>query len=80
MARPGYRTSRTENAELWSCFHGMRSETVPEYKIISGGNIEGPDIFPPGFPGEFHETGIQVPEAGRVWEPVQIREHTTVSP
>ena len=75
-----YRASCTENAELWSSFHGMRSEAVPEYKIISGGSFEGPDIFPPGFPGEFHETGIQVPESGRVWEPVQIREHTTVRP
>ena len=75
-----YRASRTEHAELWSRFHGMRSAPIPEYKIISGCNFEGPDIFPPGFPEEFHETGILVPEAGKVCEPAQIREHTTVRP
>ena len=75
-----YRASRTENAVLWGNFHGMSGDTVPKFKIISGGDFQASDIYPPGFRGEFHETGIQVPEVGRAWEPVQIREHATVRP
>ena len=75
-----YRVSRTETAELWGKFHSMGGEAVPEYKIICGGDFTAANIYPPGFHGEFHETGLQVPEAGRVWNPVRIREHATVSP
>ena len=75
-----YRTSRTEHADQWGQFSGMSSEAVPEYKIIRGGEFQAVDIFVPGFPDEFHDTGIQLPEPGRVWKAVQIREHTTVSP
>ena len=75
-----YRASRTENAELWGQFLGISGEAVPEYKIICGGEFQGAGIYPPGFRGEFHETGIQLPEAGRVWSPVQIRDHATVRP
>ena len=75
-----YRTSRTENAELWGQFLGMSGEGVPEYKIILGGEFQAPDIYPPGFRGEFHDTGIPLPESGRVWNPVQIREYATVRP
>ena len=75
-----YRASRTENGELWSQFLGMSGEAVPEYKIISGGAFHAADFFQPGFRGEFHETGFKVTETGRVWNPVQIREHATVCP
>ena len=74
-----YRASRTENGEQWGQFPSMRGEVVPEYKIISGGEFQA-DIGLPGFGGEFHETGIQLPEPGRVWNPVEIREHATVYP
>lgn len=75
-----YRASRTENAEQWRQFLDMRREAVSEYKIISGGEFEAADIDPLGFPEELHETGIQIPQPGRVWNPVQIREHATVCP
>ena len=75
-----YRASRKENPELWDQFYSMSGETVPKYKIIGGGAFSAPDIYPPGLPGEFHDTGIQIPEAGRVWNPAQIREHATVYP
>ena len=72
-----YQASRTENAELWGQFHGMGGEAIPDYGIIGGGEFRA-DINLPGFHGEFHETGIQLPEPGRVWKPVQIQEHVTV--
>ena len=75
-----YRASRRENAELWGQFSSMSEEAVLEYEIIRGGEFPAVDIDLPGFPGEFHDTGIQLPESGRVQNPVQIREHTTVCP
>ena len=75
-----YRASRTENAELWGHFLGMSGEAVPEYKIICGGEFQGTEISLPGFHGEFHETGIPLPKAGRAWNPVQIHEHAAVRP
>ena len=75
-----YRTSRKENAELWGRFAGMSGETVPEYEIVGGGEFQGAEIGLPGFRDEFHDTGIQLPEAGRNWNPVQKDEHATVAP
>lgn len=73
------RASRTENAELWGQFLGVSNEAVPEYKIIGGGEFQA-EINLPGFHGEFHDTGIQLPETGKVWNPVQIHDHATVCP
>lgn len=75
-----YRTSCAETPELWGGFHAMSGEAAPEYQIICGGEFQAADIYPPGFRGQFHETGISLPEAGRVWNPVQIREHAIVGP
>ena len=74
-----YRASRTENAELWGQFLGVRNGAVPEYKIIGGGEFQA-EINLPGFHGEFHDTGIQLPETGKVWNPVQIHDHATIRP
>ena len=75
-----YRTSRTESAELWGQFLGMRDTGDPEYKIFSGGEFQATEFYSPGFPDEFHDTGIPLPKPGRVWKPVQIREHAIVCP
>ena len=75
-----YRTSRTENTELWGQFVGMSGKAAPEYKIICGGEFQASEIYSPGFPDEFHDTGIQVPTPGRVWKPVKIWEHAIVRP
>ncbi len=74
-----YRTSRTENAKEWDRFSSMEGEAIPEYKIVGGWEFSG-HISPMGFGGEFHDTGIQIPVPGKVWNPVQIREHATVRP
>lgn len=75
-----YRTSRTANTELWDQFVGMSDKAIPEYKILSGGEFQAAEIYSPGFPDEFHNTGIQIPKPGRVWKPVKIREHATIGP
>ena len=75
-----YQESRIENAELWNNFFVMRSHAIPNYKIMRRAEFGAPDINPVGLGGEFHETGIQMPQAGRVWDATETKEHATVTP
>lgn len=73
-----YRTSCQVEEENWGSFLGFGDRGVEDYELIGGGEFDGAAIEPMGFDGEFHETGIQVPESGRVWNPVQIEEEFVV--
>ena len=73
-----YRTSCQIEKEKWGSFMGFGDREVAEYDLIGGGEFGGVNIEPIGFGGEFHETGIQIPEPGRVWNPVQIDEEAMV--
>ena len=73
-----YRTSCRIEEKKWGSFLGLRDRGGTDYELIGGGEFSGVDIEPMGFDGEFHETGIQVPEPGRVWNPVQIEEEVMV--
>ena len=73
-----YRTSYRIEEAKWGSFLGFGDRGVADYKVIGGGEFGGADIEPLGFGGEFHETGIQIPEPGRVWNPVQIEEEAMV--
>ena len=70
--REQYRTSCQIEEEKWGSFLGFGDWGVADYALIGGGEFGGADIEPMGLGGEFHDTGIQVPEPGRVWNPVQI--------
>ena len=73
-----YRTSCRSAAQRWDSFSAFGELSVADYEAIGGGEFEGADIDPMGFGGEFHETGIPIPEPGKVWKPVQIEEAATV--
>ena len=73
-----YRTSCQIEEEKWGSFLDFGDRGVADYELIGGGEFRGADIEPMGFGGEFHETGIQIPEPGRAWSPVQIEEEAMV--
>ena len=73
-----YKTSCEIEEEKWGRFLGFGDWRVADYDLIRGGEFRGADIEPMGFGGEFHETGIQLPQPGQVWTPVQIEEEATV--
>ena len=73
-----YRTSCQIEKEKWGSFLGFGDRGVADYKPIGGGEFGSADIQPMGFGGEFHETGIRIPEPDRVWNPVQIAEEAIV--
>ena len=73
-----YRTGCQIEEEKWGSFLGFSDRGVADYALIGGGEFGGADIEPMGLGGEFHDTGIQVPEPSRVWNPVQIEEQAVV--
>ena len=73
-----YKTSCEIEEEKWGRFLGSGDWEVADYELIHGWEFHGADIEPMGFGGEFHETGIQVPQPGQDWNPVQIEEEATV--
>ena len=73
-----YRASYRDGGEKWDTFRGIGDLPVAENEIIGGGEFEGADIDPIGFSGEFHETGIALPEPGRIWKAVRLDEEATV--
>ena len=73
-----FRESYRERPEAWERFVGFARSDVADYEVVGGGAFQGAEIDPMGFGGEFHETGIPMPEPGRKWEPVRIEEAATV--
>ncbi|MXY52060.1 MAG: hypothetical protein F4Y86_05970 [Gammaproteobacteria bacterium] len=73
-----FRRSYQTAGQGWESFSGFGDSGVADYEAIGGGEFEGVDIDPMGFGGEFHETGILIPEPGKDWRPVQIEEAPTV--
>ena len=68
--------NRTDK-EKWDTLQHFSDQGVADYKVVGGGEFVA-DIMPLDFEGEFHETGIQIPEPSRVWNPVQISERAIV--
>ena len=73
-----HRASYRNDEEKWEGFFGVRDLPVADYEVIGGGEFEGADIEPMGFGGEFHDTGIALPQPGRTWKPVRLEEGATV--
>ena len=73
-----YRASYRNDGEKWDRFLGIENLPVADYEIIGGGEFEGADIDPMGFGGEFHDTGIALPEPDRTWKAVRLKEGATV--
>ena len=72
-----YRASYRTDKGKWDTFRHFSDRGVADYKVVRGGEFVA-DVVPLGLEGEFHETGIQIPEPGRLWKPEQIAETTIV--
>ena len=74
-----YRNSRKVNKDLWDAFASVELAQLMSPQGSWGAEFTNANIDPMGLPGGAHETGIQIPEPGKPWQPVQISEAWVVS-
>ena len=69
-----YAASRRTNNKEWQAFGRSLDGRPTDHHAVGGGSLVKADIEPMGLPGEFHDTGIKMPEPGKVWRAVQVAE------
>lgn len=75
-----YRTSQQVNNREWQSFSGFKSYEASEPASFLGAEFRDAEIDPMGLPDMFHETGIPIPNPGKIWKPIQVKESVVVCP